>query len=169
MLRSKVQSALVALAVILGAGCASKPTMHLRHAEVSGVSLGFPPSINVVMTAVLDVYNPNSYDVAVRAVRGTVYFNNRYPMPIDYRAPGDGLWLPADQTTQIRVPQPIPVNLAFTLAREGMNQVNVPFRLTGRADVTATKTFKIEKDDYAIDENGTFSMSQLQMALPRFQ
>lgn len=166
---SKIRNAAFALVVILAAGCASKPTMHLRHAEVSGMSLGFPPSINVVMTAVLDVYNPNSYDVAVRAVRGTVYFNNRYPLAIDYRAPGDGIWLPADQTTQIRVPTPIPVNLAFTLAREGMNQVNVPFRLTGRADVTATRTFKIEKDDYAVDEQGTFAMSQLQMALPRFQ
>src|SRR5690242_3886346 len=148
MLRSKIQSLCFALAVVLAVGCASKPTMHLRHAEISGMSLGFPPSASVIMTAVIDVHNPNSYDVAVRAVRGTVTFNNRYPMPIDFRAQGDGLWLPADQTTQIRVPTPVPLNLAFTLAREGMNQVNVPFRLTGRADVTATKTFKIEKDDY---------------------
>src|SRR5579859_4334043 len=77
----------------LGCGCVSKPTMHLNHAEISGVQLAtLPPSIDVQMTIVLDVYNPNGYDVAVRAVRGQTVMAGRYPINVDYRAPGDGLW-----------------------------------------------------------------------------
>src|ERR1700721_1670535 len=79
-------------------GCWSKPPMRLDHAEISGVQLAtLPPSIDVVMTIFLDVYNPNGYDVAVRAVRGQTILAGRFPLPVDYHAPGDGLWLPAHQ------------------------------------------------------------------------
>ena len=36
------------------------------------------------------------------------------------------------------------------------------------ADVTATRTFKIEKDNYSVDETGSFSRQQLEMAIPHF-
>jgi hypothetical protein len=134
--------------------CAKKPTMHLNHAEVSGVQLGFPPSLGVMMTVVVDVYNPNSYDVAIRAMRGQVVMANRYTLPIDFRAQGDGVWLASDKTTPMRVPVSIPVDLAVTLVREAYTAPTIPFHITGRADVTATRTFKIEKDDYEVDENG---------------
>lgn len=134
--------------------CAKKPTMHLNHAEVSGVQLGFPPQIGVMMTVVVDVYNPNSYDVAIRAMRGQVVMANRYTLPIDFRAQGDGVWLAADATTPVRVPVSLPVDLAVTLVREAYTAPTIPFHITGRADVTATRTFKIEKDDYEVDENG---------------
>lgn len=156
----------LALLAAAGAGCASKPTMRLNHAEVSGVNLGPPAGLAVVLVTVVDVYNPNSYDVAVRAVRGTVTFADRYTLPLDFRAPGEGLWLGSDRSTQIRVPVAVPLDLAITLARETYTQPVVGFRISGRADVTATRTFKIEKDDYAIDERGTFSREQLTLALP---
>jgi hypothetical protein len=44
--------------------------MNLRHAEVSGMQFGFPPQVGVVMTAVVDVYNPNGYDVAIGPCAG---------------------------------------------------------------------------------------------------
>jgi hypothetical protein len=160
--------ALVASAAFTTTGCVSKPTMRLHHAEVSGVALGFPPSASVLMTAVIDVYNPNGYDVAIRGVRGVVVFANRYTMPVNFQAQGDGLWLLAERTTQIRVPTPVPLDLALTLARETFNQPVVPFRITGKADVTATRTFKLERDDYSIDERGTFARQQLEFALPHF-
>lgn len=140
--------------------------MKVHHAEVSGVSVGFPPQLGVMMTVVVDVYNPNSYDVAIRAVRGTVTFAERYTLPVDYRAPtADGVWLTADATTQVRVPVSVPVDLAMTLVREAYATPTVPFRMVGKADVTATRSFKIEKDDYSVDERGTLSRQQIEQSM----
>jgi hypothetical protein len=158
----------VALFATASPGCASKPTMKLHHAEISGVQLGFPPTVGVFMTIVLEVYNPNSYDVAVRAMRGTAVMAQRYTLPVDFRPGGEGVWLPSKTTTPLRVPVTIPVDLALQLLRESYTSPTVTFRVTGTADVTATRTFKIEKDNYSVDETGTFSRQQLEMALPRF-
>lgn len=158
--------AALALAATMLTGCPKKPTMNMRHAEVQGVQLGFPPQLNVVMTAVVDVYNPNGYDVAIRAMRGTVIFLERYSLPIDFKAPGDGLWLAADTTTTVRVPITVPVDLAATLVREAYMSPTVPFRLYGRADVTAFRSLKIESDDYSVDERGVLSRQQIEASIP---
>src|SRR6476469_803058 len=75
----------IALSGATFAGCASKPTMKLNHAELSGMQLGFPPTVGVLMTNVLDVYNPNSYDVAVRAMRGTATLADKYTLPVNWQ------------------------------------------------------------------------------------
>ena len=147
------------------ASCAKKPTMKLDHAELSGVSVGFPPQASVLMNVVVDVYNPNSYDVAVRAMRGKVIFLGKYDLPIDFRGPPDGVWLPADATTPMRVPVAIPVNLAIQLMREAWTLPQIDFTVQGSADVTATRTFKIEKDDYTVDEKGSISRDQMDAAI----
>jgi hypothetical protein len=147
----RLVSALVVL--VLGVGCAKKPTMKVHHAEVQGVQFGFPPSMAVQLTVVLDVYNPNSYDVAIRAVRGMVTFHDRYTLPVDFRPTGDGVWLPADRMTPVRVPTAVPIDLALRITREAYTGT-VPYRFIGKADVTATRTFKIESDDYSVDERG---------------
>jgi hypothetical protein len=149
-------------------GCASKPTMKLNHAEISGVSLGFPPQVGVVMTMVLDVHNPNSYDVAVRAMRGTATLADKYTLPIDFRPGGDGVWLASNATTSIRVPVTVPIDLGIRLLHESYTSPTVAFRVVGTADVTATRTFQLEKDNYAVDETGTFTRQQLEMAIPHF-
>jgi Late embryogenesis abundant protein len=149
-------------------GCASKPTMKLKAAEISGVTLGFPPQIGVVMTMVIDVHNPNPYDVAIRAMRGTALLADKYTLPIDYRAGPEGVWLASKATTTMRVPVSVPVDLALRLLQESYMTPTVPFRVTGTADVTATRTFQIEKDNYSVDETGTFSRQQLEVALPHF-
>jgi hypothetical protein len=74
-------------------------------------------------------------------------------MPIDFRASGDGLWLPASQTTTVRFPVSVPVDIALRITK-GAIAGNVPYRVTGKADVTATKSLKLEKDDYSVDEKG---------------
>lgn len=168
MLHSLVVALLVALCGAAFAGCASKPTMKLNHAELSGVQLGFPPTLGVVMTIVLDVYNPNSYDVAVRAMRGTATLADKYTLPVNWQPGGEGVWLASNATTTIRVPVTIPVDLGLRLLRESFMTPTVPFRVVGTADVTATRTFKIEKDNYSVDETGTFSRQQLEMAIPHF-
>jgi hypothetical protein len=147
--------------------CVHKPTMHLDHAEISGVQLAtMPPSLGIVMVVVLDVFNPNSYDVAVRAVRGQTVFAGQYPLPVMYQAPPDGVWMPAGQTTQVRVPVTVPVQLAFALMQQGMSMPTIPYHFSGTADVTATRTFELEKDNYAVDEEGSITREQMMAVLP---
>ena len=138
--------------------------MKLHHAEVSGVQLGFPPQMQVQMTVVLDVHNPNRYDVAVRAMRGTVTFHDRYTMPIDFKPGGEGVWLASDRVTQVRVPVTVPVDLALRLTREAMGGT-VPYRVVGKADVTATRSLKIESDDYTVDERGELSQQVINQSI----
>jgi hypothetical protein len=153
---------------IFGVGCAKKPTMHLNHAEVSGVRIGIPLQISVVMTIAVDVTNPNSYDVAVRAVRGSVLLANRYTLPVNWQPGGEGVWLTSKQVTQVRVPVAVPVGLAAALLTESMTSTQIPFRFQGKADVTATRTFALEKDDYSVDEQGFVSRQQIEAAVRGF-
>ena len=146
-------------------GCAKKPTMKLNHAEISGLNVGFPPSLAVVLTSVVDVYNPNSYDVAVRAMRGQITIMNRYTLPLNYVAENNGVWLAAGRTTSMRVPVSIPVDVALQLARETLMTPTIQFHVVGKADVTASRTFQIEKDDYSVNETGSFQSQSLQLTL----
>ena len=130
--------------------------MKLDHAELAGVQIGFPPSLGIQMTVVLNVTNPNSYDVAVRAFRGQTVMNDKYTVPINWNPGGDGVWLPANQTTQVRVLATVPIQTALAVTHEAVTGV-VNYKVTGKADVTATKSLKIEKDNYAVDEKGQFS------------
>jgi hypothetical protein len=118
------------------------------------------------MTVVVDVYNPNSYDVAIRAMRGQVVMAGRYMLPVDYRAPGNGVWLAADRTTSVRVPVSMPLDLGLLLLRESAAVPAITYRLTGRADVTASNTFRVEADDYSVDEQGTISREQIAAIIP---
>jgi hypothetical protein len=155
------------LSSVLSFGCVSKPTMKLNHAEVSGVQIGFPPQLGIVVTSVIDVKNPNSYDVAIRAVRGTVVFAGKYSMPLDWKPPGnDGLWLAADRVTTVRVPLTVPVPLALQIVREAYGSpAMVPFRIVGKADVTASRTFQLERDNYEVDEHGEISRHQIEASM----
>jgi hypothetical protein len=169
--RSASRRALAVLAAVAGlvsgSGCVSKPTMHLNHAEISGVQLAtLPPSVDVVMTIVLDVYNPNGYDVAVRAVRGQTIMADRFPLVVDYHAPGEGLWLPAHQLTSVRVPISLPLPLAFQLVQEALASPVIPYRFQGKADVTATRSLQLERDNYGVDEQGTVTRDQMMAVLP---
>lgn len=154
----------VAVALV---GCVRKPTMTLDHAELSGIGiqLGAPPTIGVLMTVVLNVSNPNDYDVAVRAVRGMVVFGDRYAHPVIFRAPGDGVWLRANTVTKVAVPVELPIALAFALARDAAFSPTIPYRFTGTADVTATSSLRIEKDGYEVDEIGALTRQQMEAVL----
>lgn len=148
--------------------CVHKPEVHLDHAEISGVTLAtMPPSLGIVMTVVLNVYNPNSYDVAVRGVRGQAILAGQYPLPVAYQAPPpDGLWMPAGQTTAVRVPITMPVQLALALVGQGIASPTIAYRFQGTADVTATHTFQLEKDNYSVDESGTITRDDMLRVIP---
>jgi hypothetical protein len=143
-------------------GCVEKPTMRLHHAEISGIRLSFPPSLGILMTVVVSVHNPNGYDVAVRAVRGRVTLADRFEMPVNYKAEGNGVWLPADETTLVRVPVSIPAEMAYAVLQQSVSSPMIPYRFSGRADVTATSTFELEEDNYAVDERGSVSRKQIE-------
>lgn len=160
----RIPAFVLVLFVVVLAACASKPTMKVHHAEVQGVRFGFPPSLAIQMTVVLDVYNPNSYDVAVRAVRGTVTLQDRYVLPVDFRPGGEGVWLAAKQTTQVRVPTAVPIDLALRTTREALGGT-VPYRVVGKADVTATRSLKIEADDYSVDEKGEIQRQVIEQSI----
>jgi hypothetical protein len=147
--------------------CVSKPTMHLNHAEIGGVQMStYPPGLLVVMIVVVDVYNPNSYDVAIRAMRGQAILAGQYYVPVDFRAPGDGLWLASERTTPVRVSLNVPIETALQIVNQSMMTPVIPYRLAGRADVTASRTLNIEKDDYSLDEGGTLSRDQIIAVIP---
>jgi hypothetical protein len=158
----------LSLAAAASAGCVHKPTMHLDHAEITGVQLAtLPPSLGIVMTVVINVYNPNSYDVAVRGVRGQTVIGGQAPLPVAYQAPPpDGLWLPAGQTTAVRVPVTMPIQLALALVQQGMTSPTIEYRFTGVADVTASHTFQLEKDNYGVDETGTITRAEMMAVIP---
>lgn len=139
--------------------------MKLHHAEVNGVQIGFPPQISVVVTSVVEVTNPNSYDVYIRAVRGSATLADRYSMPFEWAPGGEGIRLPADQTTLVRVPTTVPATLALQLVRESYATPMIPFRIVGKADVTVSSTLRIDKNDYEVDERGTLSREQIEAAM----
>jgi len=142
--------------------------MHLNHAEISGIqlgALGAPPTM--VMTVVVDVYNPNGYDVAVRAMSGQVWMADRYPVPLDFQAPAEQpFWMAAGKTTSMRVPLYVPLNLAIQLVQEAFASPTIAYRVIGRANVTGSRTFQVEKDDYAVDERGTMTREQMAAIIP---
>ena len=158
---------LVALAVAAcgASACVEKPTMHLNHAEISGLQFATVPP-GLVMTLVIDVHNPNSYDVAVRAVRGQTVLANQFPLPVYFQAPPDGIWLAAGQTTPMRVPVTMPMPLAWTLVQQSLMSPTIPYRFIGTADVTATRTLQLEKDNYSVDEVGALTRADMLAVLP---
>jgi hypothetical protein len=139
--------------------------MHLNHAEISGLQFATNPP-GLVMTMVIDVYNPNSYDVAVRAVRGQAVLADQYPLPVYFQAPPNGIWLPAGQTTPMRVPLTLPMPLAWTLVQQSLASATIPYRFMGTADVTATRTLQLEKDNYSVDERGVLTSADMLAVLP---
>jgi hypothetical protein len=155
----------LALLASLSGACVHKPTVELDHAEINGVRIAMPPSVNILMTIYLRVNNPNSYDVAIRAVRGQVLLAYHYTLPVDLRANGDGIWLGASSTTPVAVPVTIPGDLALALLRETLTTPAIAYEFVGRADVTASRTLQVEKDDYSVKESGSVSRDQLERSI----
>ena len=101
-----------------------------------------------------------------RAVRGQVIMADVYPLALDFRAPPEGVWMPAGQTTSLRVPLLMPVALGITLLQQAFANPTIAYRFIGKADVTGTRTFQVEKDDYSVDERGTITRDQIAAILP---
>ncbi len=129
-------------------GCVTQPTVTIHHAEVRGVS-----TFGVGVAIVLQIRNDNAYDVQLRNVHCNVTFGRGYNLgPIDF-APNQ--WLPSHQTTLVAVPVSIPWTVVPALATETMGSYAIPYQVVGVADVTATRAFGIERNNYPIDQAGS--------------
>jgi Late embryogenesis abundant protein len=139
--------------------------MTLNHAEIRGLQLlAIPPCVEMVI--VIDVRNPNGFDVAIRALRGSITLADKYVVPVEYLAADDGVWLAADATTSVRIPVAIPVPTALQIAQDALVKSDIAFTFRGKADVSATRSLGIRQDDYAIEETGLVTRAQLVAILP---
>jgi hypothetical protein len=130
------------------AGCVSKPTMQLHHAEVKTAGpMGI--GIDVFMT----VHNDNSFDVEVRNVRVQTTMQGRWVLPPVNYSPR--IWLPADRTTTVVAPCVIPWPLVGPLLAETAMSPVINYRVRGEADVTAIRSLGIKSDNYPVDETGS--------------
>jgi hypothetical protein len=158
------------MSCLVAAACSSaKPTMRLQGVEIAGVELGGPARLTVRTMVWLEVFNPNSYDVAIRALRGEALVAGNHALPVDFRAEGTGAWLPSKQTTRVGIPVHVPAPVGLAVARAAYGAPTIPFHFRGKADVVATSTLQLERDDYAVDAKGAISREQLERALDRFK
>ena len=147
--RRRVAFAPVLLALAATPGCVTKPALSVHHAEFRGLS-----AFGLGVAIVLQVRNDNGYDVQVRNVHVNLAFGSRgYPLgPIDF-APNQ--WLGSNQTTFVAVPVTIPWAMIPALVGETAGSYAIPYHVTGFADVTATRAFGIDRNNYPVDESGS--------------
>jgi hypothetical protein len=139
---------LAALALGAGPGCVQHPVVTIHHAEVRGMS-----AYGLGVTIFLQIQNDNAYDVQLRNVHCNVTFGRGNTLgPIDFQP---NTWLPANQTTLVPVPVNVPWQLLPALAAETSGSYAIPYHVNGMADVTATRTFGIDRNNYPIDEGGS--------------
>jgi hypothetical protein len=129
-------------------GCVQQPAITIHHAEVRGMT---PTGLGVIIY--LQVRNDNSYDVQVRNVNVNVGFGRSGAVlgPINF-APNQ--WLPANQTAMVAVPVNVPWTLVPALVTETAGGYSIPYHVVGVADVTATSSLNIQRNNYPVDETG---------------
>lgn len=126
--------------------CVEKPAITVHHAELRGLSTW---GLNVMI--LLQVRNDNGYDVMIRSVNVQATFGRGLSVPVNF-APNQ--WLRSKQTTFVQVPVTIPWTAIPQLVGETTGAYAIPYHVKGVADVTATNTFRIERNNYPIDEDG---------------
>jgi hypothetical protein len=134
------------LALGVSTGCASKPTARVDHAEIRGAS-----TYGLGVQVFLRVRNENSFDIQIRRVRGRAVIGRGFAMPVDV---SPNQWLASDSTTVVAVPLWIPWSIIPGLVAESAGSPIIPYRITGKADVTAIRLLGIDRDDFPLDEPG---------------
>lgn len=152
-----ISGAALALALT---GCASDPTMRIHHAELRSASF-----YGVGLDMMLQVYNPNSYDIQIRNVRANVVISGRYSLPPLVFSPNQ--WLPAGEKTLVRVPMLIPYMLVPRLIDESVYAPIIYYSVNGSVDVTAVRMLGVEKDNYPINEQSSITRQALMAAAGR--
>ena len=145
-------------ALSVAPGCVTQPVVTVHHAEVRGLMVS-GMGVGVQVAIILQVRNDNAYDVQIRNVHCNVTFGRGNVLgPIDF-APNQ--WLGSNRTTLVSVPVWIPLQLLPALAGETVGSYGIPYHVSGVADVTATRAFGIERNNYPINEDGTVPRQML--------
>ena len=160
MTRRGLAVGVLVLAGLALGGCASKPTLRVHHAELRSATIQ-----GVGLDVMIQVDNPNSYDLQIRNVRASVLIAGRYMLPPLLFSPNQ--WLPAGEKTLVRVPMLIPYDLVPRLINESVNTPLIVYAVSGSADVTAVRLLGIEKDNYPINEQSSISRMGLIAAAGR--
>lgn len=137
-------------------GCS--PVVSLHHTEVRGVS-----SDGVGIVAHLVVENENAFDVEVRSVRANVTMAGRWRLaPVDIQP---NKWLASGRKTRIAVPLTVPWTSVPGVLAASAGSSAVPYRITGVANVTASRAGRF-RAAYPIDDEGTVPRSTLARGAP---
>lgn len=153
--------------VMMSTGCSPKaPTMRVNGANFEGISatLGLPPTIGALLRIFVSGENENSFDIQIRGVRGDVIMlNGRYRLPVQTAV---GTWLPSDRATPFSFTVNVPVQTGFAILSDTVTMGCIPYSFQGVADVTATSTFRLDKDNYPVSQSGCIPRQSLLMAIP---
>jgi len=151
---------LMALAVV-SAGCHPQPPkMDLYGARVQGIN---PMGVGMVMT--LKVKNEYPIDIQIRNVSANVVIGESFRMPTIRTSPN--VWLRANSTTLVDVPMTVAWATVMPLLTKTIGSATIDYRAKGYADVTATSTFQIDRNDYKFDQDGSVSRVALVQAAIR--
>lgn len=148
------RSLLAGAALLATTACVQSPTVRLHHADIQGVSLAGP-----VLDVVIEIQNPNSFDIKLRDVTAETRFAGKYTLPPIVIHPD--LWLPSGRATQVHVPTTLPWLMIPPILAETIFSPQVNYNVHGVANVTATRTFGIEEDNYPLDLNGSLPRNLL--------
>jgi hypothetical protein len=126
---------------------ACQPAVTLRSATLRGAT-----PTGVAFDAVMAVENPNLFDIEVRAIRANAKLEGvRGVVPV-YVEPHT--WIPAGRTVLIPVPIILPWQMIAPVIAATVGNSKVTYYVSGTADVTATRAFAIDRDEYEFDEEG---------------
>ena len=145
--RRAVIAAIAGALCLAATGCVQTPKVRLHHADFQGASL-----IGAVLDVVIEIQNPNGYDIKLRDLTAETTFAGKYRLPPIVIHPDQ--WLPAGQATQVHVPTTLPWLMIPAILAETVMSPQVTYSVRGSANVTATRTFGIEEDNYPIDLKG---------------
>lgn len=146
-----VRVAVMLVVVTMGAmtaSCASKPTLKVDHARVTGVG-----PLGIGLDVVVRVYNSNSFDIMIRNVHAQTTLAGRYQLPAVNVQPN--LWLPAKKETYVSTPVVVPWTLVPGVLSATMGSEHVSYHVQGYADVTATRALGVEVNNEPLDERGS--------------
>jgi electron transfer flavoprotein alpha subunit len=148
MSSSRLLRVVFALALLLTTvACVQTPKVRLHSAGFQGANL-----TGAVLDVVIEIHNPNAFDIQVRDVTAETTFAGRYSLPPIVLHPNQ--WLPAGRSTQVHVPTTLPWLMIPPILAETILSPKVTYTVRGNANVTATRTFGIEEDNYPIQLTG---------------
>lgn len=131
-------------------GCV--PTVSLKSAQLRG-----PTPQGVRFDAMIAVENPNTFDVEIRAVRANVRMANvRGYLPVFVEPK---IWIQAGRTAYVAVPIIVPWGMIPQIVAQTVTQPKVAYTVVGRADVIASRAFRIDQSNYEFDEEGELPRS----------